>query len=251
MKRMTPARLICVSVFALALAAASSVQADLLGQWTFETGSPSALPTGWTSTTGSTGATYSGIPSDIGTGSAGVWHASTASVLTAPAGNGSPRAFSANRWAQTTDYYQFTVNLPVVNPYYGWGKIGVSYDQNGSASGPRIWNLAYSTDGSTFTTFGADYLLTPGISWNTTTPNQPTHLNFDLSSVVGLNTASTLYFRIVDNSPAATGNMSGGAVSTGGTSRIDNFIVTIPEPATGALLGLGLLAFWSRLRRAR
>jgi hypothetical protein len=44
--------------------------------------------------------------------------------------------------------------------------------------------------------------------------------------------------------------MTGGAVSTGGTSRIDNFIVTIPEPASLSLLGgFGLLAWVTARRR--
>ena len=38
-----------------------------------------------------------------------------------------------------------------------------------------------------------------------------------------LNTASTMYFRIVDDSATVGGSISGGNIGTAGTDRIDNF----------------------------
>jgi hypothetical protein len=62
--------------------------------------------------------------------------------------------------------------------------------------------------------------------------------------VTALNNASTVYFRLIDNS---TTSASGGTVASTATDRIDNFTITatpqaVPEPASFALFGLGALA---------
>ena len=249
MKRTTASKLILSSAFALALAATSSARAETIGLWTFETGQPSALPAGWTSSAGLVGTSPGNFASDIGTGSATALTASGAALWDAPAGNGSPRALAGNHWAQG-DYYQFSVTVPA--GYAGWGDVTVSFDQNGSATGPGHWNLQYSTDGSTFTTFGSDYALTANITWNSTTLGQPTHEAFDLGTGGGLNNPGTIYFRVVEDSAVTGGAINGGNVGTSGTDRIDNFIVTIPEPTSVTLLsGFAGLLIWISIRRRR
>jgi hypothetical protein len=61
-----------------------------------------------------------------------------------------------------------------------------------------------------------------------------------------------VYFRIVDQSATTAGAINGGNVGTGGTGRVDNFIVNatlVPEPSTIALAALGGLACLFGLRR--
>ncbi len=162
-----------------------------------------------------------------------------------------PHSWSANRWA-TGDYYQFSVNLG--SGFYTYSDITASYDQNGSSTGPETFYFAYSTDGSTFTKFGSDYGLASGVTWSFGTPNQGTQLSFDLSSITALNTASTIYFRVVEDSPATGGAINGGNIATTGTDQINNFLVSgallpVPEPAVLQLSAVGMAAFLAVRRR--
>ncbi len=228
--------------------ASFSAKADTLAQWTFESS--------FTSITG-TSATIGGLTPETlqsgATAAASGSHAGAATVWSSPAGNGSPHSFSANLWAQSTDFFQFTLTPSTGSTY---ANIGVAYDQNGSGTGPKTFYFAYSTDGSSYTTVGTDYSLTSGVTWNTSGALQGTHESFDLSAITDLNTASTWYFRIYNDSPVTSGAINGGNVGTGGTDRIDNFTITadvtaVPEPTTTALLGgFGLLA-WFMARRRR
>ncbi len=121
--------------------------------------------------------------------------------------------------------------------------------------GPRA-NLdsQYSTDGTTFTTFGSGYSVlanaAPNPLWNATTSSSLYTSTVDFSSVTALNNDSTVYFRLVDTS---TTSANGGVVGTGGTDRVDNFTVvsSVPEPTTLALSGMGGLFTMLVLRRKR
>lgn len=209
---------------------ASVASAQTLAQWTFEVNTPADL---------ANSTTILGLAADVGTGTASGVHANSATDWTTPAGNGSTNSLSANTW-EVGDYFQFTLST------VGYSGIGVSFDQTGSSTGPRDFNLSYSTDGSSFTAFGT-YSLING-SWSVSTPTLlPTSYSFDLSSITALDNAASVYFRLIDTS---TTSISGSTVGTGGTGRIDNFTVyVVPEPASGALIGLGLLALVSRRRR--
>jgi len=234
---------------AVALAYAMPGRADTIATWSFEAGQNSALATA-SVTSASTGP----IASDVGVGYASGTHA-TASQWSAPAGDAnaaypsSVHSLSANTWA-VGDYFQFTVNPDLGN--YTYSGIQLSWDQTGSNTGPRTFGLYYSTDGSTYTLAGSDYQLS-FFSWNTSTV-AGNHESADLSADTGLNTASTMYFRVVDDSNDGL-SINGGSIATGGTDRIDNFTVTatltpVPEPTSAALLSgfVGLLA-WNMLRR--
>lgn len=230
---------VVLAVFSLAAA-----KAAVLADWTFETSVPAGSP--------GAGFWITNIAAEVGSGTASGLHTAAGSYST-PAGNGSSHSFSANTW-NTGDFFQFAVNLDLVdNTYSG---INVTYDQNGSATGPKTFYIAYSTDGSTFTKLGADYALTSGITWAALTPNQGTQLSDDFSSVTALNTASTVYFRIVDDSATTGGNLTGGNIGTAGTDRMDNFVVnatitSVPEPATLALAVVGGVACLVAFRRKR
>src|SRR5260370_15591164 len=148
------------TITAFAFLAASSAQADTVAQWTFET---SFLATGVTSATIGPLA-----PEVVGFGSTGAAtgsHAGATTVWTFPAGNASLKSLSANLWAQTSDYFQCAVTP--AGGGYTYSGISVSYDQNGSGTGPKTFSFSYSTDGSTFTPVGADYALTAAITWST------------------------------------------------------------------------------------
>jgi hypothetical protein len=222
-------KLILASVVAMTVVAVSAwAQDPTIADWTFDTSAPT------------TAGPYN---PEIGAGSA--W-GSGLNVYSSPAGNGSAHSFSANGWATasptTNDYWEFEVST------LGLSGITVTYDQNGSSTGPRDFVFQYSTDGTTFTPVGSQYSLASGITWSTTGSPQGTHESDDLSSITALNNQSTVYFRIVDNS---TVDIAGGAVGASGTDRVDNFLVTaaIPEPSTVLLVGAGLVGLLAIRRR--
>ncbi len=224
------------------LSAAAIAQATTIATWTFETSQPSV-----------TGAAAGPYPSEIGTGSASGSHASSATVYSTPAGDGSSHSFSSNTWA-AGDYYQFQVNTT------GQQQIDLDWDQTSSNTGPRDFNLEYSTDGTHFTTFtssyGSPYEVLANVApnaWNATTFSNTFEFNVDLSSVTAINDAASVDFRLVD---ADTISANGGTVATAGTDRVNNFTVTsspvsVPEPSTVflaalALSGLGLFSVCRR-----
>ena len=214
---------------AIVAASVSSASAQVLAQWTFETS---------TSTNNIIGAglspasAQSGVNADIGTGTGSAFHATAATVWSIPAGNGNPHAWSANMWS-VGDYFQFSTST------VGFSGVKLSYDQVGSGTGPRDFNLQYSLDGSSFTTFASYSLNSAVTSWSTVTANPLSSFSFDLSSVTALNNAPNVYFRITDTS---TTSINGGAVGTAGSGRVDNFTIAVPEPAAALLTGFGLMA---------
>ncbi len=218
------------------------LRADTIAAWTFETAASTnhIIGAGLTS-----GTTQSGVLADIGTGVADASHASPA-TWSIPAGNGSGHAWSVNTWA-AGDYFEFSVST------LGFRNIVLSYDQTSSGTGPRDFLLQYTSDGVNFLPFGSTYLVLTnaassnnqgsGLSTQPWSPNgspQPEFNRvFDLSSLTVLNDAPSVSFRLV---AADNFNGSGGAISSGGTDRIDNFVVNatpVPEPATPLLAVLG------------
>ena len=209
-------------VFTASLANASVVIAD----WTFE--GPN---------TTSFGNNYTYGAADIGTvaSSASEHHASASTTWSFSVGNGSLQGLDSTRWA-VNDYYQFTVSTA------GYNSISISFDQMGSSTGPGKFIFEYSTDGSTFSSFGGDYTVkSPG--WNSSSSTTLSTFTENLTSISGLNNNSAVVFRLVDDSTISEGN---GGVTTVGTSRLDNFIVNgisvVPEPAEwGLISAVGLL----------
>ncbi|MGO9108298.1 MAG: hypothetical protein ACLP9L_03615 [Thermoguttaceae bacterium] len=217
----------------LAMAVAGSAQANTIADWNFETNNFS---------TNQTEAVSQTLAADGG-GSGEAWgnHASSSTVYSAPAGNGSAHSFSSNTWAQG-DFYEFQVSTS------GLQNIGIQFDQTSSNTGPGLYQLQYSTDGVNFSNFGSQYTVlanaSPNPVWNSTTSSSIYTFADNLSSVTALNNQANVYFRLEDaTSTVAAG--SGSQLGTAGTDRIDNVIITaqpVPEPSgIVAILGLGAM----------
>src|SRR6185436_10518893 len=87
------------------------------------------------------------------------------------------------------------------------------------------FKVQYSTNGTTFTNASgtnSTYVLSTQ-AWATSgSPFAASRRTLDLSTVTALDNQSTVYIRLVDNSGTA---INGSPVATGGTNRVDNFIV--------------------------
>jgi hypothetical protein len=221
----------CIAAVAL-FAPLSALKAATLADWTFD-GTPVGTVT--------PGTDFIYGPADSGTNAAGSaasgHHANALTAWSFTAGNPSTgKAFTSDHWAPTTDYWQFTLSTT------GSQNIKIAFDTAGSGTGPNSFQLAYSTNGTTFTNFGAAYSVT------TSYVNHA----FDLSSITALNNAAAVFFRLIDVAPTVGGAITPGSnVGATGSNKVDNFIITgVPEPATVAggllaVLGLG----WHQRRR--
>ena len=214
---------LALTVFSLALFGHQAFAQTTIAKWTFESSglgssSPSFLPGANTATTNF----YAELGPQAGIAAITGKHVGPA-TYTSPAGNGSPKALSANTWTNIGDYYQIAVST------VGFTNINLVFDAVGSATGPRDFKVMYSTDGVNFTQFGSAYTVLSTPSWSAGTPQVGETYTYDLSSITSLANASTVYIRLVVNSSTAI-NLS--AVGTGGTSRIDNVVVagTITGP---------------------
>jgi len=226
---------IALPALAFACAFASGTQAALIAGWTI----PTAVAAGTTGSNYTYGAADQGAQT-TGSSLSG-YHASSGTPWSSFAGNGSTYSLSSNTWA-VGDYYQVTVDTR------GYGEISIAWDQTRSNSGPSVFDLKMSVDGgANFTTVNAGYfILAAGASgsgtgaWSTTT-NQS---GFTTTTIAGSSAAdkASVIFRFVNTSTVS---------SAGGTSRIDNILVTgnaVPAPGALALLGVaGLVG--SRRRR--
>lgn len=220
---------------ALFATSAGSAAADTIASWTFETSLPTAA------------GPYS---PEVGAGSATGFH-SGGSTYSNPVGNGSNESFSSTNWS-VGDYYQFQVST------VGYTGISISWDQTSSNTGPRDFQLQYSTDGTTFSNIGSAYSVlanaTPNPVWNATTYNAIYTFAQNLNAFPALDNAPAVYFRLTD---ASTVSANGGTVASTGTDRVDNVTIMgspVPEPSSLALVGCGAAgaaAMVARRRRVR
>jgi hypothetical protein len=140
------------SVLASGLLLAGSLEAQIIAQWTFENSVPAANP--------GTGVWLTNIAAEVGSGVASGWH-SGAAVYTSPAGNGSAHSLSSSNWA-IGDLYQFAASSA------GYSGLQLEWDQASSGTGPKLFYLFYSLDGSSFTQIGAYTVLAnaaPNPTW--------------------------------------------------------------------------------------
>lgn len=198
--------------------------ADILANWTFEV----SVPTTAGPHTAEGGINASGSQATGGTNG----------VYSNPVGNGSVESFSSTAW-DVGDYYQFTTST------IGYNSISIGWDQTASNTGPRDFNLQYSTDGTTFFNIGATYSVlanaAPNPVWSSGS-GSPIY-SFLQNAPAALNNQATVWFRMTQ---ANTISANGGVVASGGTNRVDNIIINgtvVPAPASVALVGLaGLVA---------
>jgi len=170
-------------------------------------------------------------------------HANVSTIWSNPVGNGSIESFSSAQWG-IGDFYQFQFSS------VGLSGINLSFDQARSGAGPEFFKVQWSADGASFSDLsGGAYTVlingTPGPgTWSSTGSRNAAYTsNFDLTAVTGLNNLSSAYIRLTATS--APGNVNG-------ASRVDNVSISaVPEPGTGVLIGLGLLAFSLSSRRNR
>jgi hypothetical protein len=215
---------------------AMSAHADVIADWTFETSAP---------------ATAGPFAPEIGqsTATAEGFHAGT-TVYSSPVGNGSTHSYSSTNWA-TGDYYEFDVNTTGVTG------LGLSFDQTGSATGPKQFKIEYNLGSGWVDLTGGSYNIanttttasagTTSIGWNTSPSIPQSNLSFDLSTLTGLTG-----IRIVDIGTSAIGTAT--AIGTGGTIRVDNVTFSgtaAPEPATAAIAAVGAAFMIGRRRRAQ
>lgn len=218
---------------AVGLVASTGASAAIVSGWTISTAVPAAT----------TGSNYTYGAADTGDVTAGTslsgFHALAATTWSSPSGNGSQYSLSSNNWS-VGDYYQIAVST------VGYTDIYLAFDQTRSSTGPSIFDVQMSTDGTSFTTILAGYSViqaglagTGTLAWSTANGVQSAFTT-TIASIAGADNQATLYFRIVNQS----------TVATGGTNRIDNIMVSSgPIPAPGAIALLGLAGLATRRRR--
>lgn len=218
------------SMMVAMLGVVGASQATLIANWTFET----SIPT-----------TAGPHAAEVGLGEALGIHSSPSTVYSNPVGNGSAESFSSNFWS-VGDSYQFKFST------VGLQDVKFTFDQAGSSTGPRDFQVQYSTDGVNFTNFGAAYEVlqntTPN-AWTSVTYNPLFTKVVDFSSVSAIDNQANVFVRLTNTTTTA---INLGTVATGGTNRVDNILVeasAVPEPATMAALGLGVAALIRRRRK--
>lgn len=222
-------------VAAAAAAAASisvSASGGIIAAWSFT----SAVPAGSVGTSFTYGAADSG--EQTAGSSVSSSHAAAATTYSSPAGNGSQFSFSSNNWT-AGDAYIIAVNTS------GYSGISVQWDQTRSSTGPSSFSFDMSSNGgSSWTTLNSTVAViqaglagTNTLSWSTGGAYQAAFTTV-VSAGAGADNVSAMLFRIRSNV----------TTSSGGTSRIDNVIVS-GVPAPGAIGLLGVAGLLSRRRR--
>jgi hypothetical protein len=209
-----------VAVFALTPVASAFPP---IAEWTFEVSVPA---------TAGPHAAEGGDNAGPGSPASGL-HASASTVYSNPVGNGSNESFSSNFWA-IGDYYQFQTST------VGYTDITFSWHQTRSSTGPEMFQLQWSTDGSLFTDLGAQFSV-PAITWTSGAPDGTLTTVFGpVSAPAALDNQAAVYFRLVAMSAPS---------STAGSNRVDNVVIDgVPEPGTLALVALGALGLIRRRR---
>ena len=214
----------------------TTITASQLGDSNYNSASPvgqalnvSQLISGWSfelSTTTNTGcnAIINSGPADLGLQTVfsnfSAYHSNCSSVWSNPVGNGSSKSVSSNNWS-VNDFYSFRVKTS------SFDSIKVQFDVTGSNTGPKDFKIQWSIDSINFydvSSFVIPYNTSSNtnISWTSTSYNQLSTVKFDLGTIPSVSFSNVVYFKILNMS---TNSISGGTVSSSGTSRIDNFSV--------------------------
>lgn len=214
--------------------------------FTFENNLGQILPIGFiTGPTSATSAIFSNVKTsfigpmsaDIGTGSL---YGVNPSTQTNPQmnfasgfGNGSPKALAVGGF-DLGDYYRFDV------PTTGIKSILVSFNQVSVFAHPNRFSLAYSLNGtnfSTFTTYAVGSGSGSGWVGSASATSTDQVFSFDLSAITGLNNDPNAQFRIVDADTVPVGSTI--------PSWLDNVVISgtaIPEPAALSIMTVAAAA---------
>jgi len=223
-----------IIIASLAIAAAAGVaQADLIASWNFNNipaiptaGTPTAL--GITSIAASNGAGtvsltgWGGTIDDFSGSLVNAYGADVAGVSLSLIAAGTSPTFAGGNGTFIT----FNVSLT------GFENPIITFATQRTSTGFNSVQFAWSTDGATFTDFGAAY--NPATAYALQ--------SFDLTTINALDGAASATFRLTFS----------GATSSSGNNRIDNLQVNataVPTPSAAALMGVGILAS-ARRRRA-
>jgi hypothetical protein len=224
-------------------------------QFTFDGGGSAAFSGTATSTlpgsvSGSASASQIFYLADSGTGSITGLKANTSgaygSMGFSPGNGGTGNALSTNNFVSGTYKIAFSID--------DLSNIVLTFDQGGSTTGPRDFQLSYSLDGSTFSTL-SPYALSSGTAttFNTFVVSLPTAFSDSAPGVAG----QTGFFLISDISASNGSFMAINGLSSAGstgTDRLDNILITgnaVPEPAIGSILTLASASLlFKRQRRA-
>ena len=212
--------------FAAVAAVASAANAELLGQWNFNTPLSPAVTHPfytWNSEAGSADCDFT-----INTGDANT-------TFTTPAGNGSAYCLSADRWS-TGDAAWITLN----NLAPGYRSFELSWDQTRTATGPSEFRVEVSLNNESFFVIpdSAYSVVQAGALFSGTDPwtaNGPRQSSF----------TRTVQFEglLVNSLPVTIRFVATGANLGNGAARFDNIVLTsVPAPGAIALLGLAGLA---------
>lgn len=138
--------------------------------------------------------------------------------------------YGADEWPTSgtlDDYFSFSL---AVESGYALDVTSLTFMDMRSANGPNDWTVRYSLNNVDFTTMGQGSI---NDSWTLTTAN----------SSVPQDVTGNLYVRIYGATAIATSGMRFiDAVELNGT------VSAVPEPGSLALLGLGGLGLWRRIR---
>ncbi len=232
------------------IAVVGAAQAQVFTEWNFN-----SVPADALSSTGSTVA-------NIGAGSVSLFGGTTATFATAfttttassdPAltdntGN-NITTFAAQGTGSGARGLSFAASTA---QNLGYTDIIVEMDIRSSNTSSRWMQFEYTTDGTAFTTAGvanAVFELAGGDLW-------VNNITFDLSSITAVENNANFGFRVTavfaPGSSVYTPSNSTSTYGTAGTKRFDMVQVSgqpVPEPATMAVLGLGVAAMARRARR--
>jgi len=191
-----------------------------------------------------TNTTFGPVAATAGVNSSGAFltgvHSNALSVWSSPVGNGNADSLSANNWI-VGDFFQLQFSTLT------FSNIAFSWSQARSSTGPTNFSLAYSVDGSSFTTYTNYTVLQSGGSgapgtWSSISNNPIYVLSYDMSSITALDNQADVYFRLVSEQTGATT----------GTGRVDDITITgVPEPSTYAMLALAGAGFAGYVIRRR